>query len=67
MSPMWFDPGTSCIVIHHSINGAKEISTNAVRRVGYEATTVPITLGRGALNTVMVPEIDHHSAYRKWK
>ena len=48
MSPMGFDPGTSPFVRHRSTNWAKEISTNAVSRGGYESTTVPITLCREA-------------------
>jgi hypothetical protein len=43
-----FDPGTSCIETTSLPTELKEISTNAVSRGGYEPTTVPIALGRGA-------------------
>jgi hypothetical protein len=44
MFQMGFDPGTSRIVSHPSTNWAKEISTNAVSRGGYEFTTVLLAM-----------------------
>ena len=38
-----------------------EISTNAVNRGGYEPTTVPITLGRGALPLHFPQLTSHHN------
>ena len=35
----------------------KEISTNIVSRGGYEPTTVPITLGRGAFNVSNIVQL----------
>jgi hypothetical protein len=48
MPTMGIDPGTSCLVSHHSTNWAKGISINSVSIVGYEPTTVPLSLGKGA-------------------
>ena len=49
ISPKRFDPGTSRIVSHALPTEAKEISTNAISRDGYEFTNVPITFNKPML------------------
>ena len=50
MFPMEFDPGTLALQDTALPTELKEISINAVSRGGYEPTTVPITLDRGAFS-----------------